>query len=486
MSEPTSSAPLRVLFINRMASMVRGGGETFDLEIARHLADLDCEVTFLTGIPLFGKAALGPEEWWGGGQGRNISVPGGRDLAPRRGGQHPTSNPPSPSLRRTGIQQSNNDSIKTAEDNLFPATSIPSFPSVKTSSIQNPKFKIQSQTLRSPYTGWFPWDKTPGGWRLRVADFKIFEWLAARWAIKHRNMFDVIQVCELPYFVHFFKSHIAHRTSQIPVVMRLTAPDFHDPVGGLQKADAVIASGDTMRKVREELRPDCVDIPNGVDVQMFGVQGSSFRERHKIPNDAIVISHIARFQSVKNHAMLIDAFTKFSGNVPDAWLVLAGSGPLQEQIRAKVKAAGLENHVLFLGEVRHADLPDVYAAADINVMPSDYESFCFAVLEGMASGLPHVVTDTNWVPGLLGGNIQHSTSNLRPPTAKIKEVSGGLITPVGDADAFAEALTMLAQNPYSRNKMGEWNRERVVQEFGWSVSAERLRGLYFTLASNNA
>ena len=47
---------MKILFINRMASMVRGGGETFDLEIARHLAVEGCNVTFLSGIPLFSRA----------------------------------------------------------------------------------------------------------------------------------------------------------------------------------------------------------------------------------------------------------------------------------------------------------------------------------------------------------------------------------------------------------------------------------------------
>src|ERR1700690_3511 len=47
---------MRVLFVNRMVSMVRGGGETFDLEIARHLKIIGCEVSFLSGIPLFGGA----------------------------------------------------------------------------------------------------------------------------------------------------------------------------------------------------------------------------------------------------------------------------------------------------------------------------------------------------------------------------------------------------------------------------------------------
>lgn len=460
------SQPLRVLFVNRMASMVRGGGETFDLEMARNLAGLGCEITILTGIPLFGKALLGPEEWWGYAQGRYIQTA----VAKTTEYGHSTSN----------TQYSIVDEGKHLN-----------------SSIANRKSQIEGITIRSPYTGWFPWDKTPGGWRLRIADFKIFEWLAARWALKHLDQFDIIQVCELPFFVYFLKSQITNRKSQTPIVMRLTAPDFYDPVGGVQKADAVIASGDTMRRIREKIRPDCHDIPNGVDVENFGFWMSDaglkaqarkeFRSAHNVPEDAMVVTHVARFQSVKNHAMLIDAFADFKKTVSTARLILAGSGPLKEEVEGKVRQLGMTGDVIFLGEMKHADLPAVYAATDINVMPSDYESFCFAVLEGMASELPHVVTDTNWVPGLLGDNVQLPVPGVQPSggnvklNAKIRSVSGGLITPVGDASTFAEALRQLAHDSTTRAQMGHWCRARVEKDFCWKTSADRLKKLYASL-----
>ena len=47
---------MRILFVNRMLSIERGGGETFDLEISRHLEELGCEVSYLSGLPLFSGA----------------------------------------------------------------------------------------------------------------------------------------------------------------------------------------------------------------------------------------------------------------------------------------------------------------------------------------------------------------------------------------------------------------------------------------------
>ena len=367
---------MRVLFVNRMASMVRGGGETFDLEIARHLDPLGCETSFLTGIPLFSDA-------------------------------------------------------------------------------RTPIASPRSYTLRTPYLGWFPWDKVRGGWRVRLADFHLFEKSAARWVAARKDMFDVVQVCELPTFV----AEIKRRGVSLPVVMRMTAPDYYDAGGALHKADAVIASGATMEKLKG-VRADCVDIPNGVDAELFKPHASAFRKSQGIPEGDFVILFVGRFQAVKNHEMLIDAFARVLPQCPRARLVLAGSGPLEGRIRARCRVAGVAERVAFLGEVPFSELPDVHAAADLKVITSYYESFCFAALEAMATALPLVVTDTDWVPKLIGHG------------------EGGVVVGKNDVHALASAMLELIGSPGVRSRMGQRNRSFVVERYGWRSAAGALLALY--------
>jgi glycosyltransferase involved in cell wall biosynthesis len=394
---------LRILFVNRMASLVRGGGETFDLEMARHLAELGCRITFLSGIPLSGRARLGPKDWWPDGE------------------------------------------------------------------VRNSKFEIRNSCIRTPNLTWFPWDKVRGGWRVRWADFVLFERAAARWAWARRDQFDVVQVCELVNFVHRWQllSSGRHIPPTPPVSMRLTAPDFYDPHGALRRADLVIASGTTMRKMQAGPRPDCVNIPNGVDVNLFRPHASDFRARQGWGDDEQVVLFVARFQAVKNHAMLVDAFRRVAAEEPRARLVLAGSGPLEGDVRARCAAAGLAARVTFLGEMPFDRVADLYAAADVNVISSDYESFSFVALEGMASGLPLVATATEWVPTLIGGE-----------PARACDCPGGLVVPVGDAGAFAAAVLRLLRDAARRKELGAWNRRRVERDFGWAASARRLLEVY--------
>ncbi|MBN1270316.1 MAG: glycosyltransferase family 4 protein, partial [Kiritimatiellae bacterium] len=383
--QPSTIPQVRILFVNRMASMERGGGETFDLEIASHLQQLGCEISFLTGIPLF--------------SGPGIADP-----------------------------------------------------------FANFQFPISNFQLRSPYFGWLPWDKMKGGWRIRLADYWMFEKRAAGWVRPRESRYDVIQVCELPFFVESAK----RQGIKTPVVMRLTAPNFYDPYGAVRMADAVITSGETVARVREGERPDCVDIPNAVDGDVFRPHASGFRESTGLAADEYVVLYVARFQDFKNHALLLDAFAQLVNHVARARLVLVGGGPLEARSKAKARDLGIADRTLFMGEVPFSALPDIYAAADVMAVSSDFESFCFAALEAMASGLPIVTTDCGWVPKLVG-------------------VDGGVVVPLRDADAFAGALEALARDGARRRQMGEHNRRKAVAEHTWDVSARALKAVYENL-----
>jgi phenylacetate-CoA ligase len=191
--------------------------------------------------------------------------------------------------------------------------------------------------------------------------------------------------------------------------------------------------------------------------------------------DDLVLLYVARFQAFKNHEVLIRAFADVLRALPRARLVLAGGGPLEGRMRELSRAMGVHERILFLGEVPYAELPDVYAASTIKVISSDYESFCFAALEAMATGLPIVTTDCGWVPRLIG----EERSEVRNQKSEIRE--GGCVLPVGDATALAERIIGLARQDDLCKKMGVWNRQKAVRDHGWASSAEKLLALYKSL-----
>lgn len=135
-------------------------------------------------------------------------------------------------------------------------------------------------------------------------------------------------------------------------------------------------------------------IRNGIDTAAFSfdpeVRGRMRRELGL--EQHLTIGHVGRLIGVKNHSFLLDVFAQLCALRPDAVLLLVGNGPLEEQLKEKCRALGLEDHVRFLG-VR-SDVADVMQAMDVFALPSLYEGLSLTSVEAQAAGLPCIFADT--------------------------------------------------------------------------------------------
>lgn len=109
------------------------------------------------------------------------------------------------------------------------------------------------------------------------------------------------------------------------------------------------------------------------------------RKELDIKDNKIVIGHIGRFVAQKNHTYLIDIFNEIHKNNKDTILLLAGQGPLMEQIKSKVDSLGISDSVKFLGQ--RSDANELYQAFDIFLLPSLYEGLPVVGVEAQAAGL---------------------------------------------------------------------------------------------------
>lgn len=105
-----------------------------------------------------------------------------------------------------------------------------------------------------------------------------------------------------------------------------------------------------------------------------------------------VILHVGRMTRQKNHAFLIDVFQRILARVPNATLILVGTGELQESIQRMIEENDMQNSVIMTG-VRN-DVSKFLSAADLFLLPSFYEGMPNTIIEAQAAGLPCVVSDT--------------------------------------------------------------------------------------------
>jgi len=168
-------------------------------------------------------------------------------------------------------------------------------------------------------------------------------------------------------------------------------------------------------------------------------------------NTEKVIVAAGRLTKQKNYPLMIKAFSKFYQTHNDYRLDIYGKGELKDELVALVEELNLSNAVFFKGAV--SDLHERIKSAKMFVLSSDYEGISNSLLEAMSMGLPCISTDCPC------GGSRHLITN--------KE--NGLLVPVNDIDAFAEAMNDIVEHNlcdkmYSENALTtrETHNEKII------------------------
>lgn len=215
---------------------------------------------------------------------------------------------------------------------------------------------------------------------------------------------------------------------------------------------------------------------SGVDTQRFqpGLDGASLRRELGISADARVVAMAARFQRVKGHHTFQALATRVLRELPGTRFVIAGDDVFgvaadrryRDEILARVRAnADLRERLHYIGF--KINIEQVYAAADVFVCPSAFESYGVANLEAMACGLPVVSTRR-------GG-----------PAETVVDGETGYFVDTRDIEALTAAVTRLLRDDALRRRMGEAGRQRVLSHFSPAAAADAYSRLYDDLLRLN-
>lgn len=175
-----------------------------------------------------------------------------------------------------------------------------------------------------------------------------------------------------------------------------------------ENSDFLIACGEDAGKFlygENEYKKRGYLLKNGIDIKKYKFNVSVRNRMQSMYNlkDKIVFGCVGHFEKVKNHQFLIDVFQQVHKNNSDTILVLLGDGKLKEEIQNKCTRIGLENSVIFTGNVNNVN--EWMQSMDYLLMPSLYEGIPVTLIEAQASGLKcyvsdHVSTEPN-ITGLL-------------------------------------------------------------------------------------
>jgi glycosyltransferase involved in cell wall biosynthesis len=201
---------------------------------------------------------------------------------------------------------------------------------------------------------------------------------------------------------------------------------------------------------------------NGIDVDRYQSVGNPSKSRPPhvpvAPAGQLIAVVGNMHTEVKGHTDLIAAASIVHRERSAIRFLLIGDGEMRPKFEAQVRAAGLENIVLFLGH--RTDVPEILACCEIGVLPSRAEGLPNAVMEYMASGLAVVATPVGGVPEI----IEH-------------EVSGLLVKPK-DPEALANAILRLLNEDLLRHRLARAARETMLSKCDFSGVLSRLKLIY--------
>lgn len=188
---------------------------------------------------------------------------------------------------------------------------------------------------------------------------------------------------------------------------------------------------------------------------------SNVREKLNIPNESVVMAVVANLIPYKGHEDLLEACGKLKYKNWQLLLIGENTSGIQCQLEKVAREKNIQKNVRFLGS--RDNIFEILAASDIGLLVSHEEGFSNAILEGMAVGLPMIVSD-------VGGNKE----------AVINSITG-IVVPAKNSSEIQHAIETLIDNPKLRKKMGNAGRKRIHEHFSHESCIKQYKDLYKTL-----
>ncbi|MDD3661804.1 MAG: glycosyltransferase family 4 protein [Candidatus Dojkabacteria bacterium] len=200
-------------------------------------------------------------------------------------------------------------------------------------------------------------------------------------------------------------------------------------------------------------------IPHGMDISTLS---KKVRPIAKFSQKTHVLLYLGRLEHRKGVHLLVSAMPSVLKKVPDAHLVIAGDGPMREELEKMTQELGIKKHVSFEGYIDEKDKPSYYAAASVCVFPAIYgECFGMVLIESLASGkIPIAFANQGYA------SVLH-----RIPDA---------LVPVGDTQALSERIVHFLLDEKHRRQVEKTCRDEA-NRYSWETVGNSILSVYRSL-----
>ncbi len=215
-----------------------------------------------------------------------------------------------------------------------------------------------------------------------------------------------------------------------------------------------------------------VIIPGGINIEGFRPAGDrmEIRRRLDIPQEKTILLTIRNLVPRMGLENLIAAMKDVVENIPDAYLIIGGSGSLKEELVQLSRRLKIEGNIKFVGFIPEQDLPDYYRAADAFILPTlELEGFGLVTLEALACGTPVLGTPIGGTKEILG---------IFDPSYLFKDTSSEAI-----AGLIVEKCQQFKENPAVWKSVSSQCRTFVEANYSWERNVDTTEKVFQTLLS---
>ena len=200
-------------------------------------------------------------------------------------------------------------------------------------------------------------------------------------------------------------------------------------------------------------------VHNGIDSNVFHPVEGIEREPEKL------ISTASADQPLKGTTHLVKALSILQATYPNLTLTIIGKPKIGGATETLINELKLDQSINFKSGLTTQEICELYASASIAVVPSEYEGFGLPAGEAMACGVAVISTDGGALPEVVG--------------------DAAVVVKTKSAEALANGIATLIENPKRRDALAKAGRERILAEFNWKTAAQKMTSLYLSVINSN-
>ena len=283
--------------------------------------------------------------------------------------------------------------------------------------------------------------------------YRMFE-LAVYKKIKNDNWSDVYYICGGFVLLASFLDR------KKPTIIRWPGPPSRMTRKMLNNYSRNIAGGD----VYPQIKRWC----NNAEYVEVGLNSNYFKPpKKKTSKETIDYLFVGRLAKIKNLSYLMEGFHEALKENKKIFIHIVGEGGERSGLEKLAEKLNISNFVKFHGVLFKENLLKMYQNSDVFVVTSKYESFCMAVTEAMACGLPVIGTNVGFLPNLI---IPGET---------------GLLVEPNNTKELKEKILFFTRNKEKAKEFGRRARNFIKENYSWEESAKKIEKIYYEAINRN-